>query len=42
VAVNLEFSRKCQNNTLFQSFMVSATIEGIAEKFKIEISPESI
>jgi len=42
VAVNSEFFKKCQNNALFQSFIVSATIEGIAEKFKIEISPESI
>lgn len=42
VAVNSEFFKKCQSNELFQTFIISATIEGIAEKFKIEISSESI
>lgn len=41
VAVNSEFFKKCQSDELFMSFIVSATIEGIAEKFKIEISSES-
>jgi len=42
VAVNSEFFKKCQNNELFHTFIISATIEGVAEKFKIEISSESI
>lgn len=42
MAVNSDFFKKCQNNELFQTFIISATIEGIAEKFKIEISSESI
>lgn len=42
VAVNSEFFKKCQNNEFFQSFIISATLEGISEKFKIEISQESI
>lgn len=42
VAVNSEFFKKCKNNELFQTFIVSAVIEGVAEKFKIEISFESI
>lgn len=41
VAVNSAFFKKCLNDELFQSFIISATIEGIAEKFKIEISSES-
>lgn len=41
VAMNSEFFNKCQNDDLFQSFIVSATIEGVAEKFKIGISLES-
>ncbi|XP_050548418.1 PIH1 domain-containing protein 1-like isoform X2 [Daktulosphaira vitifoliae] len=41
VAVNSNFFRKCQNNELFQTFIVSATLEGIAEKFKLEISSEN-
>lgn len=41
VAVNSEFFKKCQNDELFKTFIISATIEGIAEKFKIEISSES-
>lgn len=42
VAVNSKFFQKCQEDELFQSFIISATIEGIAEKFKIELSLESI
>ncbi|VVC42220.1 HSP20-like chaperone,PIH1 domain [Cinara cedri] len=41
VAVNSEFFKKCQNDELFKTFIISATIEGIAEKFKIEISSEN-
>jgi len=41
VAVNSEFFKKCQNNELFQTFIVSAVIEGIAEKFKIELCFEN-
>jgi len=42
VAVNSEFFKKCQNDDVFQTFIVCATIEGVAEKFKIDISSESI
>lgn len=41
VAVNSEFFKKCQNDDLFQTFIVCATIEGVAEKFKIDISSEN-
>lgn len=42
VAVNSEFFKKCQNDDVFQTFIVCASIEGVAEKFKIDISSESI
>jgi len=42
VAVNSEFFKKCQNDDVFQTFIVCATIEGVAEKFKLDISAESI
>ncbi|XP_050428297.1 PIH1 domain-containing protein 1-like [Adelges cooleyi] len=41
VAVNSDFFKKCQGNELFMTFIVSATLEGIAEKFKMEISSEN-
>jgi len=41
VAINSEFFKKCQTDDLFQSFIISATIEGIAEKFKIEITSDN-
>lgn len=42
VAVNSKFFDRCQSDELFQTFIISLTIEGVAEKFKIEISSESI
>lgn len=42
MAVNSDFFNKCQSDEIFQTFIISASIEGVAEKFKIEISSESI
>ncbi|ROI15141.1 PIH1 domain-containing protein 1 [Anabarilius grahami] len=38
VVINDEFFQKCQNDTLFQQFLIAVSLEGLENKYNLELS----